>query len=169
MGDLRDFIHLEMHRDLQLNRERVRLAELSRKVVDELREGFARADIALQVEGLDALPEVEADPERIERILFAMLLHARKFRLRGDVRVLAATSGAARIEVRYEGPKPEPGYAREALDLYYPARRPESQVLASTGLGLGLAARVAELHGGRMTLEAAPDGRAAIALELIRP
>ncbi|MFA6093539.1 MAG: HAMP domain-containing sensor histidine kinase [Elusimicrobiota bacterium] len=167
VGDLRDLIHLEMHRDFHLNRERIHLQELVEKTLAGMRGALERAAIEIRVNGLKDLPEVDADADRMERVVHALLMHGRKFRLSGPLQLDGhAAGGMVRLELRYTGPKTSPEIVRRSLDLYFPVHDPSSQVLASTGLGLGLARRIAQLHGGRMSADVDPEGRALIRLEL---
>lgn len=167
VGDLRDLVHLEFHRDLQLTPEPVRLAALAEKCLSSMREGIKRAGTQVEVEGLDALPELQADADRLQRVLAASLQHARKFRTKGPIRLVGRSSGGfVCLAVDYEGPAVPAETLRQALDLYHAVHNPKSQVLASTGLGLGIACRLVGLHGGRMTIEADSAGRTRIEIRL---
>lgn len=163
VGDLRDLIHLELHRDLRVALEPVHPGELAEKVLATMREGITRGKAELVVEGLEGLPEIQADSERLQRVLSAALSHARKFRTKGPLRLAGrAEGGRVVLAVEYEGPPVTPEQQRQALDLYHAVRNPDSHILASTGLGLGIACRLVELHGGKMTLASDAAGRTRI-------
>jgi signal transduction histidine kinase len=167
VGDMRDLIHIELHRDLHLNREPVRFSALAGKWLGTMRSALARGGVEIRVSGLDALPELDIDPDRILRVIAAALNHARKFRLNGPITLTGSEAGRfAAISVGYDGPVVSPEALRNALDLYYAVLNPKSQVLASTGLGLGIACRLVEAHGGRMSLHVDPAGHSRISIDL---
>lgn len=167
VGDLRDLLHAEWHRDLRLELEPLPPAAVARKSLEAARAAFARAGVPLEAELPDGLPRARADADRLERVFTAILTHARKFRTRDAVRVSAGReAGEVCVTVRYAGTPVPAAELRTALDLYHPVREPESQVLAGVGLGLGMARVLVEAHGGRMTLEIDGEGRARIAVSL---
>ncbi|MEK7744896.1 MAG: HAMP domain-containing sensor histidine kinase [Elusimicrobiota bacterium] len=169
VGDLRDLLHEEFHRDLHLSLESVPLAPLLEQCLDGMRDSFSRSGAPLRLSGLDALPPAHGDADRLLRVFSAVLTHARKFRSKGEVSVAGfSAEGGSRVGLRvdYEGPTVPPELVFKALDLFYPVHNPKSQVLASTGLGLGLANRLVEAHGGRMSLSVDPEGRSRIEVEL---
>jgi signal transduction histidine kinase len=154
VGDLRDLIHEEFHRDLSLTRESVPLRPVVDKALEEMREAMARSEAEVVVEIPQALPKMYADPDRLARIVTAMLTHARKFRAKGPIELAAASAGGRQtFTILYQGSEAERRHYRDALDLYFPARNADSQILSSTGLGLGLPARLVRAHEGQMRLE----------------
>ncbi len=159
VGDLRDFLHLEFHRDLHLRKEEVDLAQLLREALEATRIGVSRDDVPLDVDVPERLPRVSADQERIFRVFLAVLAHARKFRRQGALSLKArAQDGALRVTVGFASMPPAPGQAERSLELFYPVSG-NSQVLASVGVGLGLGRAIVEMHGGSMSLSIEADGR----------
>ncbi|MFA5139505.1 MAG: HAMP domain-containing sensor histidine kinase [Elusimicrobiota bacterium] len=169
IGDLRDFIHVDLHRDLRLSPEAVDLGELAGRALESMKESMARSGAEVENAIETGLPPVQADPDRMARVLAALLTHARKFRVKGSLRVRCSRSeafgrGGVRFAVEYTGLPLPPGDEDRVLDLFYPVRVPESQVLAGVGLGLGLPRLLVAAHGGEMTLRVAPDGATCIAV-----
>lgn len=167
VGDLRDFIHSEFHRDLRLKRQKVAAAAVVSACLDTMRESLHRTGAAVEVRLPAGLPEISADQERLGRVFSAILNHAKKFRTEGPIVLSSEVSplGVA-VTVEYAGMPAPREQIEQALDLYYPVNNPHSQVLASVGLGLGLPCRVVRAHGGEMTLNVDEKGRCRIVVRL---
>ncbi|MBI5595342.1 MAG: HAMP domain-containing histidine kinase [Elusimicrobia bacterium] len=152
VGDLRDFLHLELHRDLSLHLEEVDFKELFEEAAEEMSTAFGRADAPLEASVSGALPALHADPDRLRRVLLAVLAHAKKFRASGPVKVTAAPKdGGVEVALDFVSlPIPEDG-RRLMLDLWQPALARDGRGTSCVGLGLGFSARLVELHGGRLT------------------
>ncbi|MDE2490414.1 MAG: HAMP domain-containing histidine kinase [Elusimicrobia bacterium] len=165
VGELRDLVHLEMHRDLKAHLLDADPAELVEEALSSLRRGFHHAGVELAVELEPGLPRVRVDADRAPRSLASLLYHARKFRASGPValRVRRAGAGVA-CEVSYRSARLTPDDARASLDLYYPARRRRDQVLSATGVGLGLVRALARGAGGDLEFAADAGGGARLTL-----
>lgn len=168
-GDLRDLVHVEFHRDLHLNLEPVSVGALVQEGVAAMKDALARSGAEVHLSLAEGLPAASGDPDRLQRVVSAMLTHARKFRARDVISVRAEADAAfVRLRVEFTGNKVPPEQAAHALELFYPVYHPESQVLSSVGLGLGLPCRLLEAHGGGMTLSVEPDGRCRVEMRLPR-
>ena len=129
-----------------------------------MRVGLERSGIPVESELPDGLVSVSADPDRVGRVITAILAHARKFRVSGPVRLSAAAAGSGvRLTLSYRGPESAEKSAGGALELYAPVQDRESQVLAGVGIGLGLSRLLVRAHGGEMTLAVGADGHTEIA------
>lgn len=166
VGEIRDFVHFELHQDLRVASEEITAQELLDEALVSIRRGMEQAGVPFTVEAAGDLPALRTDPERAARCLSSVLFHARKFRISGPI-VLTVTRGAAgaAFATRYEGPRLPPGDAEAALDLYYPALHRNDQILGATGLGLGLIREVARLIGGDLDYRVDDAGRATATLE----
>ncbi len=99
------------------------------------------------------------------RSLSSLLFHARKFRLSGPVTLRGLRRGASvALEIEYTGQRLDPKEARRSLELFYPARNRKDQILAATGLGLGLIREVMRLSGGDLELVVEERGRTRLIL-----
>ncbi|OIO07793.1 MAG: hypothetical protein AUJ52_09475 [Elusimicrobia bacterium CG1_02_63_36] len=157
VGDLRDLVHEEFHRDLSLTKVSVALAPVVARALEEMREAMARSEAVVESAIPEKLPKLYADADRLARIVTAMLTHSRKFRAKGPITLGAKSVGGRQtFTITYAASKAELNHFAGSLDLYFPARQSDSQILSSTGLGLGLSARLVRAHGGEMRL--APDG-----------
>jgi two-component system sensor histidine kinase/response regulator len=101
------------------------------------------------------LPAVEADPRKIEQVMENLLSNAIKFSPPGTTVTmnLKPMGAQVRIEVRDQGPGiPE----AERGKLFQPFQRTSVKPTGgekSSGLGLAIARRVVEAHGGRIGVE----------------
>ena len=116
---------------------------------------------------LDAEPGLALSgwPTMIERAVDNLLRNAQRFNPPGQPIELTAQREGEHItlSVRDHGP----GVAEEHLaQLGEPFFRAPGQTAAGHGLGLAIARRAAERHGGRLTLANHPDGGFIAALEL---
>jgi two-component system sensor histidine kinase QseC len=145
-------------------REPVPLAEIARDVVATLAPAAVDAgnDLGLVVESPAVVPGNRSLLEALLRNLVDNALrHGGATRSQGaaplhvTVRV-AASGGDAHLVVEDDGA----GVAPEHLSrLGARFERPTGTVASGSGLGLALARRIAEVHGGRLTLEPGADGR----------
>ena len=116
---------------------------------------------------LNALPELRLTgwPTMIERAVDNLLRNAQRFNPPGERIELSAVREGEHIaiSVRDHGP----GVAEEYLaQLGEPFFRAPGQTAAGHGLGLAIARRAAERHGGRLILDNHPEGGFIATLEL---
>lgn len=167
VGEIRDFVHMELHRDLRVASQPVSAREVVDEALVAIRRGMEQAQVEFRVSIPADLPALRTDSERAARCLTSMLFHARKFRVAGPINLTASKGGSGvEFEVSYDGPKMTPAQAEECLDLYYPALHRHDQVLAAIGLGLGLLRSVAQLIGGDLDFRVGESGHSAVVLTL---
>lgn len=162
VGEIRDLVHMELHKELHLNVEAAEPARIVEDALASLRRGFAYANVELKVDVAPELPKVRTDADRASRSLASLLFHARKFRLSGPVSLRAIARGPkVDFEVEYTGKKLSNEETRASLEVFYPALKRQDQQLAATGLGLGLARAVMRRVGGDLdfTVDAAGVSR----------
>ena len=120
--------------------------------------------VQIDVEGEDVT--VTADGELVRATVLNLLLNAAQA-MAGQGRITARTSrngGDASIQIRDTGPG-IPGEIRE--QIFEPFFTTKAR---GGGLGLPIARRTAELHGGSLTLECPPDGGTIVTMTVpIRP
>ncbi len=137
----------------------VALKPLVDEVIDQLR---GVTDGATRFEVPDTLPIVRGDRLRIAAVLYNLLDNACKFmgpQLRPRVRIAATyVDGRAwvRCEVHDNGVGIEPRFHERVFDLF--ERLSPEDGGAGTGIGLALARRIVDVHGGRLWVESAGAG-----------
>jgi two-component system phosphate regulon sensor histidine kinase PhoR len=167
VGEIRDLVHLEQHLDLRTSVEDAAPAEIVEQALTSMTRGFAHAGIELAVAVAPELPNVRTDADRAARSVASLLFHARKFRLSGPVSLSVKAAGSAvEFSIRYRGQKILPAEVRRSLELFYPAHRRSDQILAATGLGLGLVREVMTSLGGDVDLTVDGAGDALLTMRL---
>jgi signal transduction histidine kinase len=157
IGTLLDFLESRGHDGLELHRTPIDLAELSSRVIRE--QVATRPDRPITLESSSAAPGVW-DPARLAQLLLHVLANAQSSSEGSEpVRVqLAADASSAVLSVRSQG---TPLTAEAMQSLFDPFGRltpPESSRPRSLRLGLYMARRIAESHGGSLSVESSPEG-----------
>lgn len=144
-----------------------------------LTQALARVEAAAADKGLtvsvfgSAAPTLYADAPRLEQILGAYLSNAVKFTpLGGLVEVsLSVDAGEFRCEIRDDGIGVAPDDLPHVFQPFFRVGDFESRTESGAGLGLALAKRLCELHGGRVWAESTlgRGSRFGFALPLHRP
>jgi signal transduction histidine kinase len=120
----------------------------------------AHPDRALAVTLGDDLPAVEGDPVLLRRVVDNLLENAHKYSPRaGDEVALSAEAGAGevRVEVRDHGIGIAPEHLAHVFRPFYRVDRSRTRATGGLGLGLALARRIVEAHGGSIALESRVD------------
>jgi PAS domain S-box-containing protein len=160
LDDLLDVSRLT-HGALALRKERVDLAEVVRGAVETSRPLIDAAGHELSVT-LPAGPVLFwADPDRLGQVLSNLLNNAAENTEPGGRIALSGEreGGAVVVQVRDSGV----GIAAEALphlfELFRSGGRPRGRSHGGLGVGLGLAKRLVELHGGLLEAHSGGPGR----------
>ena len=146
--------------DTPLQLARLDLAALVAAAVERRREdALSRRQQIVEAVPSNAL-EVEVDPERLAQVIGTLLDHAiRTGRPNGTIFVDVRRAGkAAIISVRDNGLGMSATQLRAVFDLSITLRQPVVPG-DGPGIGLALARRLVEAHGGRMTAQSAGIGR----------
>jgi signal transduction histidine kinase len=141
---------------LPVHRAPIALTEL----VADLAARFRAADPGRQltVEVGEGLPPVEADAPLLRRLLENLLDNARKYSEPDAPVTLAARAEAAGVAIEVR----DRGIGIEAADLprlftpFFRTDRSRARGTGGVGLGLTLAKRIAEAHGGTIAVSSAP-------------
>jgi signal transduction histidine kinase len=134
-----------------------------RTVIDSgvtmLGERATRRGIALEVEGDPSVDTIEADERKVKQVLFNLLSNAVKFTPEGGTVTVRTRAAPAAVEVSVcdTGVGIAPEDQARIFEAFGQAKSAESAKTteASTGLGLTLAKRFVELHGGALSVRSA--------------
>ena len=161
IDDLLDVSRIDRGK-LELLREIVTVDAVVRNAIETAQPGIDAKAQQLSVHVDDPALCVEGDPVRVAQIVANLVSNASKFTPAGgriDVRV-AASNDLAVISVRDNGIGFAPGDERRMFDMFVQL---DSGPAGAGGLGLGLtlARRLAELHGGSLDARSAGPGQGA--------
>ena len=140
---------------LGLDLEEVELNSLVKEVLKSLADLAQKKGISLTYTDPGVPLSVQADLDRFQRVLFHLIGNAIKFsRKDSSVRITGKLAGdLATIQFIDQGP----GIAKEDLpkifDRFYQADGPNKRAGCGTGLGLHIAKKTIEAHGGCMAVE----------------
>jgi signal transduction histidine kinase len=153
-----------------LQRAPTPLVDLLQTVIDAHRAAIEAAGLELSVDWPDADAAVDVDPIRFVQILSNVLHNATKFTAApGKIHVAAevqARDGSRGRIVAITIADTGIGISTEMLprvfELFTQAERPTERAHGGLGIGLALARRLVELHGGEITAESEGPGRGSV-------
>jgi signal transduction histidine kinase len=148
---------LRYARDEELRPQSVDLSSIVASALDSLRERSARSGVALRVD-TEAAGTLVGDPEQLRRLVINLVgnaLDALDARPSPPPRIdVEAGRNLAGSEIWLRVRDNGPGIERERLDkIWTPFHTSKSQ---GTGLGLPIARKIAESHGGSIEVESEP-------------
>jgi signal transduction histidine kinase len=138
--------------------ERLRLDELVRVIVDDVRIEAERRQIELSLDVCKA--EMEGNPELLRRAIENILRNAIRYSPeRGRVEVKLARSGNTyRITVRDFGTGVPDEAVAQIFEPFYRVEKDRGRTSGGVGLGLTIAKRAVELHHGQLRASNAKPG-----------
>ncbi|MBV8129596.1 MAG: PAS domain S-box protein [Planctomycetaceae bacterium] len=142
----------------QLQRERVGPAELIERAVDTVRHLAEAKEHHLHLTVAPNLPQLQADPARLEQVINNLLTNAVKFTPQGgrvEVSVVAE-GGDLVVTVRDTGIGIAPDFLTRVFDPFVQVDTSLVRGRGGLGIGLTLVKAIVELHGG--SVEARSDG-----------
>ncbi len=162
--------------EFRLHTEVVDLGELLDDIAIRFAERAATQGVTLRADaGGDAAepPHAAVDVELFERAIANLVDNALKFCPRGASVTLAARAheGGVRVSVADTGPGIAAADLPHLFDRFYQSRQSVAPATGEGGKGLGLAIvkRIAELHGGAVTVTSRPGAGTDVVLALPAP
>ena len=152
LRDLVDTAYLESGQPLKLNLSRVDLGQFIWHMKDQMAGTLQTKRV--WVEAHEGLSLVQADLDRLERILMKLISNALKYS-DSETKVtiqLAETDGELVTTVSHQGQGLRPEELSQLFQRYERARKPREQ-REGMGRGLYITRRLVEAHGGRIWAE----------------
>ena len=113
--------------------------------------------------------EIEADPDLLAQVVRNLLANARRHAGSGGRVVLSASAGDGgelTVAVDDDGPGIPPARRERVFDRFDRSEAGRDRASGGSGLGLGIARSIVELHGGRIRAEDSALGGARVAFTL---
>ena len=147
--DLRFLAQVESG-DLRLQLSPVRMEQLLQSAVDAVRPRAEAKGVDLAMDVDDALPDMNLDATRISQVVGNLLENAITHTPEGGRVSLSARSddGLVEVTVADNGPGIAPEDLPRLFDRFYRTDQSRSRDTGGSGLGLTIARRLAETHGG---------------------
>lgn len=170
---LRDFQLLSSFDSSQLRNQAVRVdvGRLVRQVAEENQGLISGSRHTAVLKVADSLPEIAAIPILVKEVIANYLTNAIKYTPQGGRIVLRAVSLGDRVRVDVEdngigiAPEDQEKLFQEFSRVRREPREGEIKV-PGIGLGLSIAKRIVELHGGRVFLDSEPDRGSIFSFEI---
>jgi signal transduction histidine kinase len=154
--------------ELSLNRRTINLPELCSQVVLRFEAAMAHTGIQVRQVAEAGIPQVMADPERIEQILHNLLQNAQRYTPSNaivDVKLFIEDNMAV-VQVSDHGPGIPETELEKIFERFHRIEKSRDRIKGGTGLGLAIARKLAEAHGGSLSATNDPEGGAVFSLRL---
>ena len=147
-------------RPRELRTEPVGLAALLGHTIDLIRRDPIFAAVDVRVGGSTSI--VRADPGQLQLVFQNVLMNAAQAMNGTGAITIAVTEAAGRADVSIAdaGPGMPPEVLEHAFEAFFTTKS------RGTGLGLPLAKRIVEAHGGEITIHTPPTGGTTVTLAL---
>jgi len=160
VSDLLDLSRLQTGK-LAMHRQPLALGPVLADAVETVRAQAAAKRVALRVQPPVEALVAEADPVRVQQILWNLLQNAVKFTPEGGaVTVRLERDGCeARLVVEDTGQGMDPTFLPDVFEMFRQADAGLSRRHGGMGIGLALVRQLVDLHGGKVRAESEGLGR----------
>jgi signal transduction histidine kinase len=148
-----DLTKLETGR-VQLNWQTVNLGLLAEETIAQLQPQALEKNVTLSLNVQDNLPRIQGDADRLRQVLTSLVDNAIRYNSRGGAVAVTISANQVRVQVAVAdtGIGIAPNELEVIFDKFY--RGAKNGVRASgAGLGLAIAKRIVQAHGGDMWVE----------------
>jgi signal transduction histidine kinase len=147
---------------LEMRREQVELSSVIHRAMETTSPSFARRNQVVTVDADEPVPAF-VDATRVAQIVGNLLSNASKHSAEGGrIRVEMRREGEmATIRVSDDGVGIPPDQLGRVFDIFTKIERSVQSANDGLGIGLALSRRLAELHGGTLTVASAGEGKGA--------
>ncbi len=153
INDVLDLSKIEAGQ-LTLSIDNYSLKQMVHDVYGAVESLAANKHIDLKVEMAGELPRGRGDELRLRQVLLNLVGNAIKFTDQGEVVIAAsATNGSFTVAVSDTGPGISQSDQGKIFEEFQQADNSLTKAKGGTGLGLAIARRIMELHGGRLWVE----------------
>ena len=140
--------------DFRLNLEQESLGDVLRHSVEGFRARSSSIDVGLNLDIPDELPMLLIDRTRISQVLGNLLENAvRHSSSGGEVNVAGVSEGRVVVTVADGGDGIAPEDIAHVFDRFYRADPSRTRATGGAGLGLTIAKKIVEAHGGEIRAE----------------
>jgi len=155
---VRDVVSLQRGAPRPDELREVSLVKIARHAIASAEAMAREVGITLRLEVSDVLPEVQADPGRIEEVFDNLLSNAIKFSPDGGVITVRIWREEERLvtAVADQGIGIPPEEHERIFERFYQVDGSSTRRFGGTGLGLAIVKEVVEGHGGEVWVESAP-------------
>jgi signal transduction histidine kinase len=166
VNNLLDLSRLEAGK-MEIDYTEVNLAKLVRVIASYFETMALEKGIILKVNAPDSL-FVQADPDKIERVIINLLSNAFKFTPeRGIINCLLTTENSnVLFKIEDSGPGVKPELQKAIFSRYSKTDKGLSRHLGSTGLGLSIVKEFIELHRGKIEVKNKETGGAVFSFSI---
>jgi signal transduction histidine kinase len=144
--------------ELKLERQREDIDRLVKQITTAIQPQISEKGLLLAIDVPDKLPPVNIDSHRIGQVLRNLLKNAVVHSNRGDSITITARQQTDQIEVSVidtgEGIPDED--LTKIFERYYRIDKSRTRASGGSGLGLTIARRLVEAHGGNIRVESTP-------------
>jgi PAS domain S-box-containing protein len=162
---IRDLLDLSRLRSgkLELNRETVSPVASIENAIETVRMDAASKEITIDVDAPDDLLFVQADPVRLEQIIWNLLNNSVKFTPQGGRIVVRLEEDANEIvlTVSDNGQGIDASFLPHIFEIFRQADARTNRAQAGMGIGLAVVQQLVELHGGSVSADSAGSNRGA--------
>lgn len=158
-------------RKLEIHNDTVAIRKLVAQLEDMFSNQARARDIEFRIDNLECLPSyVNIDEKRLRQILLNLLSNAFKYTEKGSVELsISYRNQVARFSVRDTGIGIAKDDQDRIFDPFERVRNESNKTVGGTGLGLTISRLLADLMGGRITVNSEPGKGSEFTLQILLP